>query len=73
MESNSLFLFYLQIILLPFGIIFGIHFRKYKYRYYILFTQCAFTLILLTIACFQDSEPHYLLGIRGFNRYNFII
>ena len=69
MESNSLFLFYLQIILLPFGIIFGIHFRKWKYRYYVLFFQCVFTLILLTIASFQDSEPHYLLGMTKFQEY----
>ena len=69
MESNSLFLFYLQIILIPFGIIFGIHFRKWKYRYYVLFFQCVFILILLTIACFQDSEPHYLLGMTKFQEY----
>ena len=66
METNSLFLFYLFIILSPFAIIFGVYFRKWKYRYYVLFTECIFVLICLTFACFQDSEPHYLLGMTKF-------
>ena len=69
MEENSLFLFYLLIFLSPFAIIFGIEFRQWKNRYYILFSQCVFVLILLTIACFQDSEPHYLLGMIKFQKF----
>ena len=65
-ESNSLFLFFLFIILSPFALIFGIYFRKWKYRYYVLFTECVIVLICLSIACFQDSEPHYLLGMTKF-------
>jgi len=66
MEERSHFLFYLFIILSPFAILFGIYFRKFKYSYHILFAECIFILICLTIACFQDSEPHYLLGMTKF-------
>ena len=65
-DSNSLFLFYLYIFLSPFALYFGIKFRKWKIRYHILFTQCVITFILLIFACFQDSEPHYLLGMTKF-------
>ena len=66
MENNSLFLFYLFLILTPPAIIFGIKFRKWKYHNHFLFCECIFILICLTIACFQDSEPHYLLGMTKF-------
>ena len=66
MENNSLLLFYLFFILTPFSIIFGIKFRKWKYNNHCLFLECIFILICLTIACFQDSEPHYLLGMTKF-------
>ena len=66
METNSLFLFYAFIILSPFAIIFGIYFRKWKNRYFFLFLECIITLICLIIACFEDSEPHYLLGMTKF-------
>ena len=65
-EKNSLFLYYLFIFLSPFAIIFGVYFRKWKHRYFILFSECLITLIFLTIACFEDSEPHYLLGMTKF-------
>ena len=66
MENNSLLLFYLFFILTPFSIFFGIKFRKWKYNNHCLFLECIFILICLTIACFQDSEPHYLLGMTKF-------
>ena len=66
MENNSLLLFYLFFILTPFSIIFVIKFRKWKYNNHCLFLECIFILICLTIACFQDSEPHYLLGMTKF-------
>jgi hypothetical protein len=68
-ESNSLFLFYLYIFLSPFALYLGIKFRKWKIRYHILFIQCVITLILLVFACFQDSEPHYLLGMTKFQEF----
>ena len=66
MENNSLFLFYLFLILTPPAIIFGIKFRKWKYHNHFLFCECIFILICLSIACFQDSKPHYLLGMTKF-------
>ena len=63
MENNSLLLFYLFLILTPFAVIFGIQFRKWKYHNHCLFLECILTLICLSIACFQDSLPHYLLGM----------
>ncbi len=69
MENNSLLLFYLFLILSPFAVIFGIKFRKWKYHNHCLFLECIIILICLTIACFQDSEPHYLLGMTKFQEY----
>ena len=66
MEPNSKFLFYFFIILSPFTSYFGVIFRKWKHRYKILFIECIIILICLIIACFQDSEPHYLLGMTKF-------
>ena len=66
MENNSLLLFYLFLILSPFAVIFGIKSRKWKYHNHCLFLECIIILICLTIACFQDSEPHYLLGMTKF-------
>ena len=65
-DKHSLFLFKLFIILSPFAIIFGVYFRKWKYRYHVLFTECIIVLICLSLACFEDSEPHYLLGMTDF-------
>ena len=66
MENNSLLLFYLFLILSPFAVIFGIKFRKWKYHNHCLFLECILILICLSIACFQDSQPHYLLGMTKF-------
>ena len=66
LEKDSLFLFYLFFILTPFAIIFGIKFRKWKYHNHCLFLECVLILICLSLACFQDSEPHYLLGMTKF-------
>ena len=66
MASNSHFLFYTYIILSPFIALFGMIFRKWKHRYKILLCECIIVLICLTIASFQDSEPHYLLGMTKF-------
>ena len=66
MENNSLFLLFIFIILTPFAVIFGIKFRKWKYHNHCLFLECIFIQICLTIACFQDSQPHYLLGMTKF-------
>ena len=68
-EKNSLFLFYLFIILSPIAIIFGIKFRKWKYHNHCLFLECIFILICLSIACCQDSQPHYLLGMTKFQEF----
>ena len=66
MEDNSLFLLYAFLILSPPLVWFGIKFRKWKYHNHFLFGECIFILTCLTIACFQDSEPHYLLGMTKF-------
>ena len=66
LEKDSLFLFYLFFILTPFAIIFGIKFRKWKYHNHCLFLECVLILIYLSLVCFQDSEPHYLLGMTKF-------
>ena len=66
LEKDSLFLFYLFFIVTPFAIIFGIKFRKWKYHNHCLFLECVLILICLSLACFQDSEPHYLLGMTKF-------
>ena len=69
MENNSLLLLYLFIILTPFSILFGIQFRKWKYHNHCLFLECIVILICLTIACFQNSQPHYLLGMTKFQEF----
>ena len=66
MEDNSLILFYLFFILSPLALIFGLKFRKWKYHNHCLFLECIIILICLSIACFQDSQPHYLLGMTKF-------
>ena len=66
MENKSLFLLYLFLILTPPAILFGIKFRKWKYHNHCLFLECILILICLSIACFQDSQPHYLLGMTKF-------
>ena len=69
MENNSLLLLYLFIILTPFSILFGIKFRNWKYHNHCLFLECILTLICLTIASFQNSQPHYLLGMTKFQEF----
>ena len=66
MENNSLFFFYLFLILSPMAVVFGIKLRKFKNKNYFLFFEYIFIFICLIIASFQDSEPHYLLGITKF-------
>ena len=66
MENRSFFLLKAFIILTPFAILYGLIFRKWKYRNHCLFFECILVLICLTIACFQDSKPHYLLGMTKF-------
>ena len=65
-ENKSLFLFYLFLLLTPIAVIFGLKFRKWKYHNHCLFIECLFILTCLSIACFQDSQPHYLLGMTKF-------
>ena len=65
-ENNSLFLFYLFLFLTPFAAIFGIKFRQWKYHNHCLFLECLLIITCLTIACLQDSQPHYLLGMTKF-------
>ena len=66
MENSSLFLFFTFLILTPPSIFFGIKFRQWKYHNHCLFLECILILICLSIACFQDSQPHYLLGMTKF-------
>lgn len=66
MENSSLFLFFAFLILTPPSIFFGIKFRQWKYHNHCLFFECVLILICLSIACFQDSQPHYLLGMTKF-------
>ena len=66
MVSSVLFLFFTFLILTPPSIFFGIKFRQWKYHNHCLFLECILILICLSIACFQDSQPHYLLGMTKF-------
>ena len=66
MKTNSLLFFYLYLSLSPLALIFGIKLRKWKYQKHYLFFESIFILICISISCFQDSQPHYLLGMTKF-------
>ena len=60
-KSNTLFWSYL--ILTPVVGVLGMYFCKWKYYNHFQCIQVFLTIIFCIIAMFEDSEPHYLLGM----------